>query len=130
MNKKSLNPAPVCSTCKNPRKDVNGVCSLKDMHIDFPDKKLFLFQKGEYLFKEGEISKGIFCLYSGKVNVLQQEATETTTYEIGKGRLVNGITHFSNGKHTNSAIALEETFACIIPLSEQVFALRNATKKN
>jgi CRP-like cAMP-binding protein len=132
MNKNSLNQVPGCNNCKNHRKDVAGVCSLKDIHLDFSDKKLCVYQKGEYLFKEEEKSKGIFCLYSGKVRVSQSatDKEDGASYEINEGQLVNGIAHFSNGKHTNSAMALEETAACIIPLSQHLFALRLAAKKN
>lgn len=113
-NKKS---GPKCSDCANSFDNV--FCRIKGARLDelLNEKTYTGYQKGEFIFKEGTRSFGIFCLNSGKVKLVK--AGEDGRNHILRlhrpGDLLGYRSLFSETGYNASAIALEECQICFIP---------------
>jgi CRP-like cAMP-binding protein len=81
------------------------------------EKRLF-FPRSEFIFRAGEAAEGIYCIYTGSVKAIKQVLPypEVTIHEALQGEII-GFNSIEGGVYTNSAIALEDTYACFIPIT-------------
>ncbi|MBI3501405.1 MAG: cyclic nucleotide-binding domain-containing protein [Bacteroidetes bacterium] len=118
---KEIAQVPDCSKCRNVKNgdSILTDCPVKELENKFRDKKFLQFEKGEHLYKMNESVKGIYCIYSGKVRIYTpgKNEKEITIHCPSAGEII-GFNSIREGKYTNSAIATEETHACLFPLSE------------
>ena len=109
---------PFCSKCKNA-----VFCSPDNpLHVigDKINSKEFLsFAKNEFIYHADETAKGIFCIYSGTIKIFKPVTSkqEITIHQATNGEIF-GFNSIAHGRFTNSAVALEDTEVCFIPLSE------------
>ena len=110
-----------CAKCRNVKngESIFTNCPIKELENKFCNKKFLQFEQGEHLYKENESVKGIYCIYSGKVRVysVRKDEKQITIYCPSAGEII-GFNSIQAGKYTNSAMATEETCACLFPLSE------------
>lgn len=115
--KKKL-PIPFCSKCRN-----TVFCSpnnpLHTIGNKINSKKFLSFAKNQFIFQANETAKGIFCIYSGTIKVFKPTSSkqEITIHKATQGEII-GFNSIALGRFTNSAIAIEDTAVCFIPLSE------------
>ena len=109
---------PFCIGCKN------SLCLLPENLSNLrenglrPGNRLF-FSTNKLMYQAGETANGIFCIYSGAIRVYKPSSPnpETTIHKAAAGEVI-GFNSISGGIYTNSAIALEDTYACFIPLTD------------
>lgn len=76
-------------------------------------------QKNDHLYREGDVSRAIFAVRSGSVKTLV-ESPNGDEQIVGfhlPGELV-GVDGFMDGNHTCTAISLETTSVCAIPMNK------------
>lgn len=79
------------------------------------------YQKGDYLFREGEAVKGLYILRSGKVQIgkVTPDGRELALKICGTGQMVGEITVFAEGAtYLLDARALTKTVCLKIPVEE------------
>lgn len=79
------------------------------------------YEKGDYLFREGEAVKGLYILRSGKVQIgkVTPDGRELALKICGSGQMVGEITVFSEGaSYLLDARALTKTVCLKIPVDE------------
>lgn len=108
---------PKCSDCEQ---SINNIfCKIKGSKLDelMREKTFTKYSKGEYIFKEGTRSFGIYCMNSGKVKLVK--AGEDGRNHILRlhrpGDLLGYRSLFSETGYNASAVALEECQICFIP---------------
>jgi CRP/FNR family transcriptional regulator len=86
------------------------------------------YEKGDYLFHEGDDPKGIFCLRAGKIKVskIGADGKEQITHLVHPGQNLGHRALFAEEKFSGSAIALEKVHVCFIPRN----AMEEIAKKN
>jgi len=88
--------------------------------------------KGEKLFKEGEILKGIYCVQDGfgRLSKLCENGKEQIIRFIVKGSLIGYRSLISEEPTNLSATASEDMFVCFIPKDEIIKDLMMNTSFN
>lgn len=117
--------APQCShdrkvSCGNCR--LNGLCLPISLHVDEIDQLDNIIQrgrplqKGEYLYRAGEVFTAVFAVRSGAVKALtlSDQGDEQITGFYLPGEVV-GMDGIADNRYTNSVIALETASVCEIP---------------
>jgi CRP-like cAMP-binding protein len=89
---------------------------------------LAIFKKGQYLFKEGEKTRGLICLASGKVKVFKDGigGREQILKLVRQQSFIGYKALFSDSPWPVSAIAIEDSAICIFEKNSFV----NILKKN
>ena len=128
MNKVNIK-IPSCVDCKN---ESNIFCTLShDEKEKLGSNKVNTFyKKGQTVFYEGNQPRGLFCIYSGKIKL--SKASENGKEQIirlaKKGDILGYRSLFSNDPYQGSAIALEDSFICLLP-KDKVFDLLKSNPK-
>jgi len=80
-------------------------------------KKILHVKKGNLVFKEGAIPKGLFCIRSGKVKLVQMGADgkDQIVQMLKSGDVLGHRAIFGNDVNSSSAEALEDTKICFFP---------------
>ncbi len=75
------------------------------------------YKKGEYIFKEGQLPRGVFCLNRGKVKIVRHEpdGTEKILRLAKPGDPIGYRSILSEEEYASSAVAIEESGVCFIP---------------
>lgn len=102
-------------------KEARGVDSLKELS---ESKETRYFKKKDALYMEGTHPRGIFFLTRGKVKVsnANEDGKEYVTGLYKEGDFIGYTALIEDMAYTDSAIAMEDTEAVIIP-KEEFFAL-------
>jgi CRP-like cAMP-binding protein/CheY-like chemotaxis protein len=76
-----------------------------------------VFRKKEEVYKEGSYPKGIYFLNKGKLKTckLNDQAKELITGLYKEGDFFGYLALLEESKHSDSAVALEDTEVCLIP---------------
>lgn len=112
----------LCSSCIN-----RGLCVPED---EFPRLSIiaekfshrdFLYAKNdELIFSAGDNADDVFCVYHGKVEVFNDQLTQTAS----DGDFI-GFNSIIGGHYMNSAKAIESSFLCHLKLSEVQQLIKN-----
>lgn len=107
--------APIHKSCFKSAISPFGEFCLGDNAILLDGRRLYLFEKGDTLFREHETAKGVFCLGSGRAKLTKrgQDGREHIV-RLAKPGDVLGITLFTSETFTTTAVALDEVQACYI----------------
>ena len=83
-------------------------------------KTSYTIKKGEYIFEEGEITKGVFCVKDGicKLSKLSANGKDQIVKLVKPGELLGQRSMISEEPANLSAVALEDMEVCFIPKSE------------
>ena len=75
------------------------------------------FKKGDAVFSEGEDTKGIFLIHSGKVEIskIAPEGWKQTLAVLSKGSFFGELSIVEHRRHEANATALEDTSILLIP---------------
>ncbi|MBR2648911.1 MAG: Crp/Fnr family transcriptional regulator [Sediminibacterium sp.] len=79
-------------------------------------KSCAVYKKGQYIFNEGGIPSGLFCVNSGKIklSIVGYDGKEQILRLAKAGDILGYRALISNERYHSSAIALEDTSLCII----------------
>lgn len=72
------------------------------------------FKKGEYIFTEGEIPEGVFCIHEGHVKIFRCQKKEQIIYLTKPGDLIGWQQLACDDPYSTSAVALEKTTVSFI----------------
>jgi CRP/FNR family transcriptional regulator len=109
-----------CAQC-----NLSELCFPHGMNSDDLDKLDTVVEqhkpihKNDFLFREGDTSTSVYAVRSGSIKIIV-ESPNGDEQIVGfhlPGELL-GLDGFMNGKHTCTAIALETTSVCAIPLEK------------
>ena len=83
-------------------------------------KTSYTIKKGEPIFEEGEITKGVFCVKEGicKLSKLSANGKDQIVKLVKSGELLGQRSMISDEPANLSAVALEDMEVCFIPKSE------------
>jgi CRP/FNR family transcriptional regulator, polysaccharide utilization system transcription regulator len=74
------------------------------------------FKKGQTIYKEKSIAKGVFCIQHGKVKIHQScHSRSVTTSLEGESDIIGYAGVIDNGHYANSATCLEDSQICFLP---------------
>jgi len=106
-----------CVNCKSRNKSV--FCTLENPELEALNdaKKCILFKKGEIILHEGSYPRGLYCVSSGKVKVVQLgvDGKEQIVHLAGSADALGFRAIISGDKYSCSAVALEDCSICFIP---------------
>lgn len=101
-------PSEACFLCSNLMPEWQEVVSLK--------RKIFSFQKGETIFREGEKVEGVYFILSGKVKVDMSWGDKSYIVRLASQGEILGHRGFGSNEHYPvNAKALEATTVSFIP---------------
>lgn len=83
-------------------------------------KTSYTIKKGEPIFEEGEITKGVFCVKEGicKLSKLSANGKDQIVKLVKSGELLGQRSMISDEPANLNAVALEDMEVCFIPKSE------------
>lgn len=117
MSKESSSHCSNCSAC--PQFDVSMFNNLDDQSLDKLDeiKKVIHIKKGSHVFREGAIPKGLFCIRSGKIKLVQMgsDGKDQIVQMLKSGDVLGHRAIFGNDVHASTAEALEDSKICYFP---------------
>jgi CRP-like cAMP-binding protein len=93
----------------------------KDDLLKMADCKVsYTIKKGEPIFEEGEITKGVFCIKDGicKLSKLSANGKDQIVKLVKPGELLGQRSMISEEPANLSAVALEDMEVCFIPKNE------------
>jgi len=113
-------------------KEFNALKTLSEAElIRISDcKKSKIVKKGDVIFEEGELLKGIYCIRSGicKLTKLSSNGKDQIIKLVVKGQLLGQRSLVSNEIANLSAIALNDMELCFIPKHEIMNDLQKNSK--
>jgi len=83
-------------------------------------KTSYTIKKGEHIFEEGEITKGVFCIKEGvcKLSKLSANGKDQIVKLVKPGELLGQRSMISDEPANLSAVALEDMEVCFIPKTD------------
>ncbi|MCO6497657.1 MAG: Crp/Fnr family transcriptional regulator [Chitinophagaceae bacterium] len=108
-----------CLTCKVRKSSILEPCAIGTINAISTFKNSRKYEKGEFLFKEGDDVKGVFFVKKGIVKVLKEvPGNRTLIFKIcSRGEIVGHRGYDSRNIHKYSGVALSETDCCFVPIS-------------
>lgn len=98
---------------------------LQDINSDKLEKiakivKQVSIKKGEQLFKENDETKGLWMVYSGKIEIsrITADGWRQTLVVLPPGHFFGELSILENRKHVATATALEDTELLLLPKEE------------
>ncbi|MFZ6016689.1 MAG: Crp/Fnr family transcriptional regulator [Nitrospirota bacterium] len=82
--------------------------------------KKMSFKKGEYLFKEGDDTRGLYLVHSGKVEISRVTADgwRQTLAVFTPGYFFGELSLLEKRQHVASAVAIDDTELFLLPVGE------------
>lgn len=123
MKRISATHPPLCLNCVNCNLCFPGhsryfeITEQRCMQRDF-----LYFEKDAYLFKRGEAAKGIFCIFSGCIEIIDSDGGLNRYATDGE---CIGFNCVENGYFTKTTRSADDSFCCFIKSSEVELLLEN-----
>lgn len=129
MAKKKIN-VPHCSACDSFKSSM--FCSLNNAEeIKLSDNKVHnLYKKGQIVFYEGQQSRNLFCVFSGKLKIfkLGDDGKEQIVRFAKKGDIIGYRALLSGEKYFASASVIDDAVICCLPKNSIEELLNNNPK--
>lgn len=113
-------PSVSCSTCGSRHKSI--FCGLDKDQLNLLDshKGCDFYKKGERVFKEGNYSRGLYCVSKGKVKLSKMgpSGKEQIVRFATNGDVMGYNAMLSKSPLSASAFALEDAAICFIPAKD------------
>ena len=106
-----------CSSCQSRLDSIFADLSPDILNSIENIKTCQVYKKGEMIFQEGTFPRGLFCVHSGKIKVVQNgsDGKEQILHLINAGDVMGHRAIFAEDTFSCSAVALEDTQVCFIP---------------
>jgi CRP-like cAMP-binding protein len=103
-----------CADCKIFDRSI--FCNKKRGQSLNPPKQVRRLQRGEFLFKEHEVSGGVFCLRSGRMLIQKKNAAGHTQLlaTAEPGEILGTSSIFHGHTYSTTAVSLAASEACFI----------------
>lgn len=81
------------------------------------EKTTIRYNKGQFVYFEGVLPSGVFCIYHGKVKVVKQnpDGKEQIVYLAKSGDVLGTKDLMTSREYTTSACTIEDSVICSIP---------------
>lgn len=111
----TYNPVDICSTCV--RKNDCIVCKIKNYSINLKPIHSQLLRTNDHLFRVGDKLESLYVIKSGSVKTytINQIGEEQILNFYGPGDVL-GLDGLPTNQHTSTALSLETSSACAVPL--------------
>lgn len=114
------NTSQISGSCEKCSCRTDGVFKqLRQEEIDLIQlhKRCRHYAKGEYIFREGTRSNGLYCISSGKVKIFKtgDEGRDYIVRLAGAGDIIGYRALISDEPYYASAVAFEPTTVCLVP---------------
>lgn len=112
--------APECVSCPILQSTVFRQCPLETLLELAGNKTSHSYNKGDLIFLEKMSVTGVYCQHSGRVGLSRTDAAgETHLLDVTTPGMLLGFREaFREGRYMYSAVALEDSVLCFIPLEE------------
>ncbi|NOT37021.1 MAG: Crp/Fnr family transcriptional regulator [Saprospiraceae bacterium] len=103
-----------CKTCPNFQQSIFCNSATKSLENIESSKDVKEFKKGSLIFREGTISKGLFCIKTGKIKITQigNDGKEQIIHLLKSGDILGHRAIFGDNIYAASAYAIEDTKVC------------------
>ncbi len=118
-----------CNECKWKSNSLFRELAETDKEFLFSEKNQLHFKKGQQIFQEGTVPRGLYCIQEGKVKIAQlgNDGKEIILH-LAKGSDIMGHRAIlGEDTFSCSAYALEDTNICFIPRSTFVQLVKKNT---
>ncbi len=107
----------ICQQCAKNSKSILCVLKGEELEIVNQLKRYLTFEKGEVIFGEGAMPKGIYCIEKGKVKISQLglDGKDQILHLAKDGDVMGYRATLSGDLYSCSATAIEKSFVCFIP---------------
>jgi len=106
-----------CSTCRSRLESSFANLSDEEIQNLNQSKHCRAYKKGDLIFQEGSLPKGLFCVFSGKIKVAQlgDDGKEQIVHLINDGDIMGHRAILGNDAYSCSAVAVEDSHICFVP---------------
>jgi len=106
-----------CKTCRSRLESSFSNLNEREIQQLNESKHCRAFKKGDLIFQEGTLPKGLFCVFSGKIKVAQlgDDGKEQIVHLINDGDIMGHRAILGNDAYSCSAVAVEDAHVCFIP---------------
>ncbi|MBK9282977.1 MAG: Crp/Fnr family transcriptional regulator [Sphingobacteriaceae bacterium] len=103
-----------CIDCPNCHKGLFSVFENEDLEKLNNEKIVQNYKKGQFIFKEKTVPRGVYCIHSGNVKItkVSEEGKEQIVRLAKPGHFIGYRALLCNDIYQASAIALEDTQVC------------------
>lgn len=118
---------PECVFCNSRIHSVFSALNKLELEEIDKQKSCIELKKGEMLFEQGAMPKGLFCVNKGKLKVVRtgSEGKEHIVHLAKPGDIMGYRAILGNDKYSCSGIAMENSVLCFIPLTVFVNFVEN-----
>ncbi len=121
-----------CDNCSSKSKSL--FCDMRQFTIEQINnaKAHHQFKKGDYIFKEGEVPTGLYCISSGKIKLVKKGSNgkEQIVRLSKSGDTLGYRSLIAQDTYAASAIALEPCDVCFVPKDDFLTLLCNNPQLN
>jgi CRP-like cAMP-binding protein len=111
---------PRCEKCGSKDNCLLNVCSTDELEQISDSKSCNFYKKGQIIFQEDSLPIGLYCLNTGMVKIVKLGSNgKEQILRIAKaGDFLGYRSLIGNTRYRASAVALEDSTACLIPKTE------------
>lgn len=130
-----VNIETITTTCENCNsKSKSLFCDMRQFTLEQINnsKSHRQFKKGDYIFKEGETPKGLYCISTGKIKLVKRGSNgkEQIVRLSKSGDTLGYRSLIAQDTYAASAIALENCDVCFVPKDDFIDLLNNNPQLN
>ncbi|RZK17010.1 MAG: Crp/Fnr family transcriptional regulator [Hymenobacter sp.] len=108
---------PDCQTCLHRSNPLMGCCSAEELEFINNNKTTQHYQKGQFIYQEGNQALGIYCVHQGKIKIAKAggDKKEQIVHLVREGDMLGYRALLAGTCYSSSAVALEECVVCFVP---------------
>lgn len=94
-----------------------GCCSAEELEVINSNKTAQYYQKGQFIYQEGNQALGLYCVHRGKIKIVKAggDNKEQITHLCREGDTIGFRALLAGTRYASSAVALEECVVCFVP---------------
>jgi len=118
--------SPDCHNCNITVNNYFSSLREEDIKLLNTEKFCTLYKKDQNIFMEGASSRGLYCLYNGKVKLskIDSNGKEQIVRLVAPGQLFGIKSIIENKKFSANAISMEDSIICLIPRSRILYLIK------
>lgn len=108
---------PDCQTCPHRSNPLMGCCSAEELEFINNNKTTQYYQKGQFIYQEGNQALGMYCVHQGKIKIAKAggDNKEQIVQLVREGDMLGYRALLAGTRYSSSAVALEECVVCFVP---------------
>lgn len=108
---------PDCQTCPHRRSPLLSCCSAEELEFINNNKTTQHYQKGQFIYQEGNQALGLYCVHQGKIKIAKAggDNKEQIVHLVREGDVLGYRALLAGTRYTSSAVALDDCVICFVP---------------